>query len=232
MTTPRIWEREKTVVASFLSQMVMQSSGVVMLFVLGGALGPEQYGVYSFLVVLQGIFIPVCSIGTGYNIVRLAARDGDVPRNSSVLLSCLALVIGIGAVISILIASASTSLDEWFLKVNGAARVLCVTAVLPALLAVEELLRQFYRARLRIITSAVIDSVTAILVMVATWGVVWRGGALLEVGWVLVVTRVLGLFLQVGGLLARRELILPTALLPMSQVQGMIRFGIPIVFIG
>ncbi|HEX2907545.1 MAG TPA: oligosaccharide flippase family protein [Phototrophicaceae bacterium] len=216
----------------FLAQIVAQVGNFLLFPLLARNLGTEGFGVQTQLNAINGVLLPIATLGLGFSVVRLIAGKDDVGYISARFLSTLLLATSVACALGAGVFVAAPILNDLFIKVEWATSVIRLSAVMLVVMTVERVLKDYYRARMRIVAYSVFEMVQTALLVVGIVLVFQADGGLWEV---LVVWIGIKAGLMVALVAYFRwlgEIRLRSALMPWAELLEMVRFGIPVVTMG
>jgi len=216
----------------FLSEIVTRVVSLIIFTLMAKYLGPEGYGVYVQTGAINGLLIPIATIGLGFSVVRLIAGKKDVEYISARFFTSLLLVTALSGILTIIVALLAPLLNNQFIKIDWVVPIIHWSSPLIICTAITLTIGEYYRARLRVIAVSLfqIFGTTATVVGIAI--VLNFGDGLLEVIKVLLFVQTVQILLMIGYLIGTGEIRLSTSLMPRRESMDMIRFGIPIIIMG
>lgn len=216
----------------FLSEVISRASALITFPIMAQYLGTEGYGVNAQINTLISFLVPITSLGLGFGIVRTLAGNSDRAFVSSRILSTLAVALVTSGVCAGIVFAAAPQINDAFIKVPGAESIVRWSAPLIILSSIEMLLKDYYRARLRIVAFSVIQIIQTVLYVGAVALILLSGHGLLEViqAWVAIK---LGFdVIYLAYLIHQNELVFSSPLIPRPELMSLIRYGVPIMIAG
>jgi len=216
----------------FFAEFTAKASSLITFPLLSRYLGPEGYGVNTQTTLFVSFLVPVATLGLGYGVVRMVAGKQSREYISARFFSTLLLVLASSSLLCVLIVLLAPILNTLFIKVDWATPIIRWAAPLIILNAVENTLRDYYRARLRIIAYSVMQVIQTVAYVAAVALVLTSGGGLLQLVWAWLGIKAL---YDLGALLyflAIGEIHFQKELMPRSEIAELLRFGFPIVVTG
>lgn len=192
-------------------------------------IGAEGFGVMSQINALNGILVPVATIGLGFSTVRLVAGEVDRSLVSQRFFSATLLVAAIGGVLACLVVLCAPVVNEALIKASWATPALRLGAVLILLIALEYTVRDYYRARLRIFTFSLFEIAYSLANLAGVLLVLTRGGGLFQVIAAMAFLRLGYLAVLYSYFIASGEVRWTRNLMPRAELAEIIRFGMPVV---
>jgi O-antigen/teichoic acid export membrane protein len=220
------------VAVRFLAEAVNRGAGLLLFPLIAGYLGATAYGIQMQASALIGVLVPVSTLGLGFSVVRTAAGRVDPKHVSARFTSTFRYVLipSIGLGVGVFVAA--PLLETLFFKDSTATTIVRWSALLVPIGAVESLLIDFYRARLRFGAYAFAQCAQCVLLVGGVAQALASGGGLVQVvivGIVVKLLAVVGMFVYfhvVGEVDLRSE---PLAA---ADVDEMVRLGLPVVVMG
>jgi O-antigen/teichoic acid export membrane protein len=216
----------------FLAQIVARFGNFLLFPLMARHLGTEGYGVQTQLNAINGVLLPVATLGLGFSVVRLIAGKHDSQYITARFLSTLLLTVGAASALGLVIVIAAPLLNSLFIKVDQAVSVLRLSAVMLVVMAVQNTLRDYYRARLRIVAYSVFEIVEAIVTVIIMALVFSLGGMLWEITLAWITIKLVLVLVMIAYFGYIKEIRLPVGLMPRAEMLDMIRFGIPVISMG
>ncbi len=195
-------------------------------------LGTEGYGVQTQITTINNILVPVATLGLGFSVVRVVAGNTDAAYTSARFASTLLLSVGVSLALAAAVILAAPLLNALFVKVAWATTVIRWSALLIVVAAVERLLTDYYRARLRIMAYSVFQVAQTAAYVGGVVLVFSAGGGLLEVVQAMLLVKGATILLMALYFWRAGEIRLRTRLMPRAELAAMVQFGIPIVVMG
>lgn len=216
----------------FLAEFTSRASTLITFPLMARYLGTEGYGVNTQTNTLITFLVPIATLGLGFGVVRLIAGKQSVRAVSSRLFSTLAVVSIVSLLLSFLVFLAAPLLNQLFFKVDWAPTIIRWSAPLIFLTAIEQSIKDYYRARLRIIAYSVFQIIQTIAYVAGVALVLTNGGSLLQVIWLwLGIKLVFNLATYIYFLLVG-EIEIKPSFMPRAELIGLLRFGLPVVIAG
>lgn len=216
----------------FLSEIVTRVGGLILFPLLANYLGPEGYGVYAQAGAINGVLIPIATIGLGLSVVRLVSGTSDPIAVSSRLLSSLALVGCISLALSLATFASAPVLSGLFIKVGTSVPVIRWSAFMIMSTALTLTVSEYYRARLRVIAFSALQILGTVATVGSVAVVLSHGGDLLAVVKALLAVQTGQFVFMIAYLVFAGDLTVGAPSLPWAESAAMVRFGIPIVITG
>jgi O-antigen/teichoic acid export membrane protein len=216
----------------FLAEFAARAGSFVTFPLLARFIGSEGYGVQAQLGAMNGVLIPVATLGLGFAVVRVVAGHQTNAYVSTRFFSTMLLV----TVASSFLAGFITLVAPWvnvlFIKVEWATSVVRWSAWMIVLTAWELTLNDYYRARLRIISYSLLQIFQTMGNIGGLILVLQLGGGLLQVVWVWLAVKLVFLLCAFIYFIRLGEIRFQTSLLSRRELFELIWFGWPIVVMG
>jgi O-antigen/teichoic acid export membrane protein len=216
----------------FLSEVISRASALITFPIMAHYLGTEGYGVNAQVNTLISFLVPITSLGLGFGIVRTLAGNNDRAFVSSRIISTLLVALFTSGVCAGLVFIAAPLINSAFIKVDGAENIVRWSAPLIILSSIELLLKDFFRARLRIVAFSVIQIIQTILYVTAVALILLSGYGLLEVIQVWVAIKLVFNIVYFSYLVQQNELVFDAPLIPRPEMLALIQYGVPIMIAG
>jgi O-antigen/teichoic acid export membrane protein len=216
----------------FLAEFSARASTIITFPLMARYLGTEGYGVNSQTNALVTFLVPIATLGLGFGVVRLISGTQSVKSVTSRLFSTITVVSLTSAFLSLIIILLAPVINQLFIKVDWAPSIIRWSAPLILLSAVELTIKDYYRARLRIISYSVFQILQTIVYVGGVAFILTGGGGLLQVIWLwLGIKLIFNLatfiyFLTVGEIEVRFWF------MPKDELIGLLRFGFPTIVAG
>jgi O-antigen/teichoic acid export membrane protein len=216
----------------FLAEFVSRASALITFPIMAHYLGPEGYGVNAQINTMISFLVPVASLGLGYGVVRAVAGKMDRAFVSSRIKSTLLVILFVSGICSVIIFLAAPFINSSFIKVEGADQIIRWSASLVVFSSIELSLKDYYRARLRIVAFSVLQILQTIFyVGVVSW-VLLSGYGLLEVVQAWLVVKLVFLLISFGYLIFVKEFDITSPLIPNTEMIMLLQYGFPIMIAG
>jgi O-antigen/teichoic acid export membrane protein len=216
----------------FLSEVISRASALITFPIMAHYLGTEGYGINAQVNTLISFLVPITSLGLGFGIVRTLAGNSDRAFVSSRIVSTLLVTLATSGVCAALVFIAAPQINSAFIKVDGAETIVRWSAPLITLSSIEMLLKDYFRARLRIVAFSVIQIIQTILYVAAVAAILLSGHGLLLVIQVWVIIKAVFDITYLTYLVRVKELTFDSPLIPRLELMGLIRYGVPIMIAG
>jgi O-antigen/teichoic acid export membrane protein len=216
----------------FLAEFIARAGSFVIFPILARSIGAEGYGVQAQLNTINGVLIPIATLGLGFAVVRVVAGHQNVDFVSARFFSSLLIVTIVSAALAALVALLAPWLNILFIKVEWATPVISWSSLMIVLSAWELMLNDYYRSRLRIIAYSLFQ---IFQILVSVGGIVLvlqSGGGLLEVIWVWLVAKFFFVLVAFGYFIGTGEIQFKVSLMPYRELKELIWFGWPLVVMG
>lgn len=215
--------------ARFLSELVVRASGLIVFPLMARGLGPEGYGVYSQLGVINGALIPLAMMGLGFSVVRLVSGKNDPVFVGVRFMTSLILVLGVSSCLAIGVALIAPVLNALFIKIDWADSVIRWSSALIVCSAVLLTLGEYFRARLQIVAQSLFQIAATVAGVVGVAIVLYIGGGVLTVVKVMLATQMIQIAVMFVYFSRSNGLSLRGQLMPRDELMEMVRFGGPII---
>lgn len=216
----------------FLAEFVSRASTIVTFPLMARYLGTEGYGVNAQINTIITFLVPIASLGLGFAVVRLIAGNITKQDVSSRFYSTIAVVGIVSSLLSLSIFLFAPIINSLFIKVTWATETVQWSAPLIFFTAIETVLKDYYRARLRIVAYSVFQILQTIIYVAGLWFILTKGGGLLQIIWLLLVIKIAFNIIAYIYFLALREISFFPVFTPRKELSEILRFGIPIVIAG
>jgi O-antigen/teichoic acid export membrane protein len=216
----------------FLAQIVARFGNFLLFPLMARYLGTVGYGVQTQLNAINGVLLPIATLGLGFSVVRMIAGKNDPDFVTARFMSTMLLTVGVASALGLTIIISAPFLNSLFIKVDWATPVLRLSAVMLVITSVQNMLRDYYRARLRIISYSAFEIVEAVITVVALTLVFNLGGLLWEITLAWIAIKATIVLVMIIYFIHIKEIRLQTRLMPRTELLEMIRFGIPVVTMG
>ncbi|MHC1783306.1 MAG: oligosaccharide flippase family protein [Anaerolineaceae bacterium] len=220
------------IIFRFLAEFTSRASSLITFPLMARYLGTEGYGVNTQTSVIISFLIPVATLGLGFGVVRIMAGNQTIRNVSARLYSTLITVIIASAFLSFLMFLSAPFLNKLFIKVDWATEIIRWSAPLILFTAVEMAIKDYYRARLRIISYSVMQSLQTVCYVSAVALVLTSGGGLLQVVWAWLGIKLGFNLICLFYLMIIKEIEPFPSFMPLQELLDILRFGFPIVVAG
>jgi O-antigen/teichoic acid export membrane protein len=229
------WLRNQSVLFvgfRFLAQIVARFGNFLLFPLMARYLGTEGYGVQAQLNAINGVLLPIATLGLGFSVVRIIAGKNDPQYVSTRFMSTLLLTVGVASSLGLAIAVFAPFLNSLFIKVEWAVPVLRLSGVMLVITSVQNMLRDYYRARLRIVAYSAFEIVEAVITVVVLSMVFNLNGMLWEITLAWITIKAILVLVMIGYFVYVKEVRLQTKLMPTADLLAMIHSGIPVITMG
>jgi O-antigen/teichoic acid export membrane protein len=216
----------------FFSEFISRVSSLITFPVFARYLGTEGYGVNAQVNTLISFLVPVVSLGLGYGVVRVVAGKTDRAYISSRFKSTILVIFLTSGLCSLLIILAASWINQNFIKVDGAEEIVIWSAPLVILSSLESSLKDYFRARLRIVAFSLFQIIQTILYVAAVCLVLISGYGLLQVIWAWLVVKLLFLLFSAAYLFYVKDIDLRSPYIPFAELSQLIQYGVPLMIGG
>lgn len=216
----------------FLAEFTSRASSLITFPLLAKYLGTEGYGVNTQTNTIITFLVPIASLGLGFGVVRLIAGQQNRRDVSSRFYSSLAAVSLVSIFLSLIVFLLAPLINSTLIKVDWATRIVQWSAPLIFLSTLETAIKDYYRARLRIIAYSVFQIIQTIAYVTGVALVLTNGGGLLQVVWFWLVIKIVFNLSTYVYFLAVGEIELKPTFIPREEMLYLLRFGFPIVVAG
>jgi O-antigen/teichoic acid export membrane protein len=216
----------------FFAEFTSRASTLITFPLMARYLGTEGYGVNAQTNTIISFLIPIATLGLGFGIVRLIAGKQSIQSISSRFYSTIVVVSLVSSVLSLIIFFLAPFINQFFIKVEWATDIIRWSSPLIFLSALELAIKDYFRARLRIISYSAFQILQTITYVIGVTLILTKGGGLLQVIilWLCIKiifnTVTLIYFVLVG------EISVNVSFMPKEELLSLIRFGFPIVIAG
>ena len=174
------------IAARFLAEVSNRLANLIAFPLLAHALGAEGYGVNAQISVINGVLIPIAALGLGFSVVRTISGHRDPVRAGQTFFSTIFLVMATACGLAGMIAFLAPALNNLFFKVTWATPVIRWGSLLIIATALESILNDYFRARLRILFYSLLQSAQSAVYILGLFLILKSGGSLLNVIWLAV----------------------------------------------
>ncbi|NLF50902.1 MAG: polysaccharide biosynthesis protein [Leptolinea sp.] len=216
----------------FLAEFTSRASTLITFPLLVKYLGTESYGVNTQANTIVGFLIPIATLGLGFGVVRIVAGNQRREDISSRLHTSLA-VVGIASFfLSLIVYFLAPTLNDLLIRVEWAPEIIRWSAPLVFLTAIELTIKDYYRARLRIIAYSVFQILQTVTYVCGVTIVLINGGKLLQVIWLWLIIRIIFNIATFIYLIVIKEIFLFPSFMSKADFFDLLKFGFPIVIGG
>lgn len=216
----------------FLAEFLSRASTLITFPLMARYLGTEGYGVNSQVNSIVTFLVPIATLGLGFGVVRLIAGKQSSRDVSLRFYSTLVTVSLVSATMSLIVFFLAPLLNSLFIKVDWAAEIIRWSAPLIFLSAIEMSIKDYFRARLRIIAYSVFQILQTIAYVGGVSYILINGGGLLQVIWLWLVIKVLFNIATYIYFIVVGEVEVIPSFMPRAELVSLLRFGFPIVIAG
>jgi O-antigen/teichoic acid export membrane protein len=195
-------------------------------------LGTEGYGVNSQVNTLITFLVPIATLGLGFGIVRIVAGQQSTEAVSSRLYSTILVVGLVSFLLSVVVFLSAPVVNRLLFKVDWATAIIRWSAPLIFLTAFEQLMKDYFRARLRIVAYSIFQIVQTIVYVSGVAIILTTGGGLLELIWLWLGIKVLFNLATFIYFIIAGEIQFRLVFMPRGELINLLRFGFPIVIAG
>jgi O-antigen/teichoic acid export membrane protein len=195
-------------------------------------LGTEGYGVNAQANTIVTFLVPIATLGLGFGVVRLISGSQSVQSVSSRFYSTLVLVSFVSLFLSFLVYISAPILNQFFIKVDWAPTIIRWSSLLIFLTAIEQTIKDYYRARLRIIAYSVFQIFQTVAYVAGVTMVLLNGGGLLQVIWLWLAIKLIFNLVTMTYFHLAGEIELKPSFMSKVELIDLLRFGFPIVIAG
>lgn len=213
----------------FLAEFTSRASTLITFPLFAKYLGAEGYGVNIQINTIISFLVPITTLGLGYAVVRLIAGSKERHLVSSHFYTSLVVVGFASAILSLWVFLLSPLLNSSFIKVDWAPQIIRWSAPLVFLSAIEATIKDYYRARLRIISYSVFQILQSFSYVFGVALILINSGNLLQVIWLWLGIKFLFNITTFAYFIFIKEIdILPSFLLK-KELTSLLQFGFPLV---
>lgn len=216
----------------FMAEFTSRASSLITFPLMARYLGADGYGVNTQIGVFITFLIPIATLGLGFGVVRIMAGNQTIETVSSRLYTTLLAVVTASSILSLFMFLAAPVLNQLFIKVDWATDIIRWSSPLILLSAVEQAVKDYYRARLRIISYSVLQSLQTIVYVTAVAIVLTSGGGLLQVVWSWLAIKLGFNLVSILYFVIIKEIEPIPSFMPVKDLLDVLRFGFPIVIAG
>lgn len=195
-------------------------------------LGTEGYGVNAQVNTLITFLVPITTLGLGFGIVRLVAGQQSVDAVTSRLNSTIIVVGLVSFALSLVVFVSAPVMNRLFIKVDWATAIIRWSAPLIFLTALEQLMKDYFRARLRIVAYSIFQMIQTIVYVSGVALILTSGGGLMELIWFWLGIKVLFNLVTYSYFIIAGEIHIRPVFMPGEELMSLLRFGFPIVIAG
>ena len=224
--------QQRTIAIRFLAEAVGRGAAFLLFPLLARYLGAEAYGVQMQAAAVAGVLVPIATLGLGFGVVRTTAGAVDRLQVSARYTTTLTLILCTSLALAAGVALAAPILNTLFFKTAWATPVIRWTALLVPLGALESVVSDFYRARLRILPQSLFQIAQAVLLVASVVLALRLGGELLHVVWASIAVKGVAVVAMIAWFVGSGEVTPSRRGLPRAEIAGLVRFGLPIVVMG
>jgi O-antigen/teichoic acid export membrane protein len=224
--------QQHIILIRFVAEAIGRGAAFLLFPLLARHLGAEAYGVQMQTAAVAGVLVPVATLGLGFGVVRTTAGAVDRLHVSARYTTTLSIILVTSLLLAAAVALAAPVLNALFFKAPWATPVIRWAALLVPLGALESVVIDFYRARLRILAQSLFQIAQAVLLVSAVVIVLGAGGQLLHVVWASMGVKAMAVLAMVAYFVAVGEVTPSRTGLSRREVVGLVRFGLPIVVMG
>lgn len=195
-------------------------------------LGTEGYGVNAQTNTIISFLIPIATLGLGFGVVRLIAGKQSIESISTRFYSTILFVGLASSILSLTVFLLAPFLNQLFIKVDWATDIIRWSSPLILLSAVELAIKDYFRARLRIVSYSVFQILQTIAYVTGVALILTNGGGLLQV---VMVWLCIKLFFNIATIIyfiLIGEISTRITFMPQEELITLLRFGFPIVIAG
>ncbi len=218
-----------SLVSRFASEFVNRASSFIVFPLMIKYLSAEAYGVNTQIQTLSTYLLTLASLGLGFFVIREYSGNIEIKTLSARFRSSIFLV----TVSSILVGSVflllPAQVNQLFFRVTWADAVIQWGFGLILFSGLEQVIRDFLRARLRMVAYSISQIMQAVIYVAGVSVILTTGGNLLQIIQLTVILRAasfLGMFIF---LLVVREVELFGNFISLKEQMKIIRWGLPIV---
>jgi O-antigen/teichoic acid export membrane protein len=216
----------------FLSELISRASALITFPIMAHYLGTEGYGINAQVNTLISFLVPITSLGLGFGIVRTLAGNNDRTYVSSRIISTLLVTLFTSSLCAAIVFIAAPQINNTLIKVDGAETIVRWSAPLITLSSIELLLKDYFRARLRIVAFSVIQIIQTVIYVAAVAAILLSGHGLLMVIQVWVAIKLAFDITYLTYLTRQNELRFDAPLIPRPELMALIHYGVPIMIAG
>lgn len=128
-----------------ISQLLDNASAFILLPVITKTLGPEDYGIWSIIIVTVSLLAPIALMGLSSGVIRFLSAQKDVSIIRDDFYSVLFFVIGMGAMLSFMMYLFSERIAEFVVMGSNGSLILKVGAGLILLSSLSQITILYFR---------------------------------------------------------------------------------------
>jgi len=223
---------QKFVIARVFAEFALRAGSLITFPLLSRAIGAEGYGVNSQLGVINSVLWPIATVGMGFSIVRMITGNKNKEYVSARFNSSILLVLCTSLLLASFVFFLAPFINDLFFKVSWATPVIQWSSLLIVLTAIEQVLNDYYRSRLRIVAYSVEQIIQIIIYVIGLVIILNRSGGLLQVVLLNITLKFIFILILLIYFIHAGEIIPKKIFMPRNELLEMIRFGIPVVVMG
>lgn len=225
----KINQHKLNIVSRFAAEAIGRASSLITFPIVARYLSSEGYGVQSQINTITNLLVAVASLGLGFSVVRLIAGKSDVKYVSQRFFSTLVMVTAVSTAMMAAIMLFAPWINETFFKVSWATPVIRWAAPLVPLITIEQTLKEYLRARLRIAAYSAAQIAQTFVDIGAALSIMFTGGGLLSIIIITNVSKTILNLLLFIYFLRTGEVRFNQGWMPRQELMDMLRFGLPII---
>lgn len=218
-----------SLISRFASEFINRASSFIVFPLMIKYLSAEAYGVNTQIQTLSTYLLTLASLGLGFFVIREYSGNIEIKTLSTRFRSSILLV----TISSILVGSVflllPAQVNQMFFRVSWADSIIQWGFGLILFSALEQVIRDFLRARLRMVAYSISQIIQAVVYVFGVSFILTTGGNLLQIIQLTVILRGASFLGMLIFLLVVREVELIGNFVTIKEQTEIIRWGVPIV---
>ncbi len=216
-------------ISRFLSEVVNRGQSLITFPLMIKYLSAEAYGVNTQAQTLSSYLLTVSGLGLGFYIIKELSGKIDRKVLSTRFRSSLLLVLVVSMLLSSIFLIFPDQINSIFFKVDWASNIIRLSVGLVVFFALEQVIKDFLRARLQMVAYSSMQIVQAVFYVLGVAIILISGGGLFRIIALTITIKAVSIVVMIVYLRIIGEIELTGSFLPWSEQLKALKWGLPIV---